>query len=196
MAGVIGPTTADILGRVERSLAALQEVQLALPGSPAPAHAEAVADIRSQLATLVGPGFVAATGAAHLDDLTRYLTAIGRRLGRLSQAPAADRERMARVHAVQGAYDQLLEAISPTRAAAADVVDIARMIQEFRVSLWAQQLGTPRRSASSGSTGRSTRCRGRDGSRAKSRARRADRPGALRRWRQGASDWSVPWSGC
>lgn len=144
VAGVIGPTTADILGRVERSLAALQEVQLALPGSPAPAHAEAVADIRSQLATLVGPGFVAATGAAHLDDLTRYLTAIGRRLGRLSQAPAADRERMARVHAVQGAYDQLLEAISPTRAAAADVVDIARMIQEFRVSLWAQQLGTPR----------------------------------------------------
>ncbi|PRC45345.1 hypothetical protein C6A85_95630, partial [Mycobacterium sp. ITM-2017-0098] len=29
-------------------------------------------------------------------------------------------------------------------AAAPDVVDIARMIEELRVSLWAQQLGTPR----------------------------------------------------
>ncbi len=144
VADAVGPTTADILGRVEKSLAALREVQLALPGSPAPAQAEAVADIRSQLATLVGPGFVAATGAAHLNDLTRYLTAICRRLERLPQAPAADRERMARVDAVQHAYGELLEVISPTRAAAADVVDIARMIQEFRVSLWAQQLGTPR----------------------------------------------------
>jgi ATP-dependent helicase HrpA len=51
---------------------------------------------------------------------------------------------MARVHTVQSAYDELLEALSPTRAAADDVRDIARMIQELRVSLWAQQLGTPR----------------------------------------------------
>ena len=35
-------------------------------------------------------------------------------------------------------------ALSPARAQAQDVRAIARMIQEFRVSLWAQQLGTPR----------------------------------------------------
>ena len=144
MAGSLAQTTAEILGRVEKALTALQEVHLALPRTPAPAQSGAVTDIRSQLAGLVGPGFVAATGAVYLNDLTRYLTAISRRLDRLTQAPAADGERMARVHAVQEAYDELVRALSPARAAAEDVRDIARLIQEFRVSLWAQQLGTPR----------------------------------------------------
>jgi len=56
----------------------------------------------------------------------------------------ADRERMDRVLAVQDAYDELLQALPPSRAVAPDVVDIGRMIEELRVSLWAQQLGTAR----------------------------------------------------
>ena len=87
---------------------------------------------------------MAFTGAAHLADLTRYLTAIARRLDRLPQAPAADGERMARVRAVQDAYAELVGALSAARANADDVRDIARLIEEFRVSLWAQQLGTAR----------------------------------------------------
>ena len=89
-------------------------------------------------------GFVAAAGAARMGDLARYLTAISRRLERLPHAIGADHERMARIAAVQDAYDELLQAISPTRAGGEDVREIAWMIQEFRVSLWAQQLGTPR----------------------------------------------------
>ena len=137
-------TTAEILRGAGKVLAALQEVRVALPDKPAPTQSDAVADIRRQLAALVGPGFVTATGAARLPDLARYLTAVVRRLDRLPQAPAADRERMDRVAAVQAAYDELLQAISPARAEADDVRDIAALIQEFRVSLWAQQLGTPR----------------------------------------------------
>lgn len=137
-------TTAEILHRVEAVLKAFQDVQVALPDKPSAAQADALADIRRQLVGLVGPGFVSATGATHLGDLTRYLTAIVRRIERLPHALGADRERMERVEAVQCAYDELLQAISPSRASGPDVVDIARMIQEFRVSLWAQQLGTPR----------------------------------------------------
>ena len=140
----LGPTAAEVLRRVEKSLTALQEVHRLLPDPPTPAQAEAVNDIRDQLATLLGSGFVAATGAGNLADLTRYLTAVVRRLERLPHAPAADQERMVRVSAVQDAYTELLQAISPARAASPEVVDVARMIQEFRVSLWAQQLGTPR----------------------------------------------------
>jgi ATP-dependent helicase HrpA len=137
-------TTRDIVARVQNVLAALQEVQLVLPDKPSAAQADAVADIRAQLGSLVATHFVTTTGAARLADVTRYLTAIGRRLDRLPQAPQADRERMQRVHAVQDAYEELLGALSPTRAVAADVRDIAWQIEEFRVSLWAQQLGTPR----------------------------------------------------
>jgi ATP-dependent helicase HrpA len=144
VAAGIAPTTRDILNRVERVLAALHEVQIALPVTPPPAQADAVADIRAQLAALLPAGFVAATGGAHLLDLARYVTAIGRRLERLPHGLGADRERMGRVHALQDAYDELVEALSPARAAADDVRDVVRLIEEFRVSLWAQQLGTAR----------------------------------------------------
>jgi ATP-dependent helicase HrpA len=144
VAGALVPTTLDIVGRVEKVLAAAHDVELALPGRPPPAQADAIADIRVQLGMLLPEGFVAATGAARLADLTRYLTAISRRLDRLPQGVAADRERLHRVHAVQDAYGELVQALSPGRAAADDVRDIAWMIEELRVSLWAQQLGTAR----------------------------------------------------
>ncbi len=48
------------------------------------------------------------------------------------------------MHAVQNAYQDLVGALPSARRAAADVGDIARQIDELRVSLWAQQLGTPR----------------------------------------------------
>ena len=140
----LAPTTADIVGRVEKVLAALREVEVAVPAKPPAPQADAVADIRTQLATLTPKGFVAAAGAGRLGDLARYLTAVSRRLERLPHAVAADRERMARVGAVGDAYDELLQAISPARAGGEDVREIAWMIQEFRVSLWAQQLGTPK----------------------------------------------------
>lgn len=138
------PTTLDIVGRVEKVLTAAQQAQVALPADPPAAQAEAIADIRAQLAALLPKGFVTRTGVAHLANLTRYLTAIGRRLERLPHAVGADRDRMDRVHAVQAAYDELRQSLSPSRAAAEDVRDIGRLIEELRVSLWAQQLGTPR----------------------------------------------------
>jgi ATP-dependent helicase HrpA len=144
VATTLVPTTLDVVGRVEKALAAWNDVQLALPDKPPPAQAEAIADVHAQLARLLPPGFVTATGVARLADLVRYLTAIGRRLERLAHGVTADRDLMQRVQAVQGAYDDLVSALSPGRAAADDVRDIARMIEELRVSLWAQQLGTAR----------------------------------------------------
>lgn len=144
VAAALPSTTRDILGRAQKVLTAWNEVQLALPERPSSALADAVADIRAQLGSLVAPGFVTTAGAARLADLTRYLTAIARRLDRLPHSPQADRDRLQRVRAVQAAYDELLAALSPARAAAADVRDIGWMIEELRVSLWAQQLGTAR----------------------------------------------------
>jgi ATP-dependent helicase HrpA len=144
VADALAPTTLDIVGRVEKVLAAAHEVEVALPAQPSTTQADAIADIRAQLGQLLPHGFVTATGATHLSDLARYLTAVGRRIERLPQGVNADRERMARVHAVHDAYEELRQALSPARAAADDVRDIGRMIEELRVSLWAQQLGTAR----------------------------------------------------
>jgi ATP-dependent helicase HrpA len=144
VAGRLPAATLEVVGRAEKVLAAAHDVQISLPAQPSPAQADAVADMRAQLDRLLPAGFVATTGAPYLGDLTRYLTAIGRRLERLPHGITADRERMARVHAVEDAYDELCQQLSPIRAAADDVRDIARMIEDLRVSLWAQQLGTPR----------------------------------------------------
>lgn len=137
-------TTRDIAGRVAKVLAAAHEAQVAIPDRPPAAQADAIADIRSQLDRLLPKGFVTVTGVSRLADLTRYLMAIGRRLERLPHGLGADRERMDRVHAVEDAYEDLVRGLTPARAAGADVADIGWQIEELRVSLWAQQLGTPR----------------------------------------------------
>jgi ATP-dependent helicase HrpA len=87
---------------------------------------------------------VTSTGRDHLADLARYVTAIGHRLERLPRDIDIDRGRMLRVRAVQDAYDDLVRALPTGRSGADDVRDIARLIEELRVSLWAQQLGTAR----------------------------------------------------
>lgn len=144
VAAALVPATVDVVGRVEKVLAAARDTQLALPAQPPAGHADAIADISGQLEALLAPGFVTATGPAHLADLTRYLTAARRRLEQLPRALQADRDRMARVRAVRDAYDELVAVLPAARRRDNDVRDIARQIEELRVSLWAQQLGTPR----------------------------------------------------
>jgi ATP-dependent helicase HrpA len=144
IAGKLAATTLEIVGRVDTVMAALNEVHLSLPDKPTAGQADAVDDIRAQLSRLLSPGFVTATGRAHLADLARYLTAIQRRLDRLPHGIEADRQRMQQVHAVEDAYDELVRALPTARRQSTEVRDIAWQIEELRVSLWAQQLGTPR----------------------------------------------------
>ena len=136
--------TTDVVHRAERVLTAAHEVRSALPGKPPPSHAAAIDDIRAQFRRLLPAGFVTLAGRDRLSDLTRYVCAIARRLERLGRDVAIDAARMQRVHAVEAAYDQLVRALPASRAGAADVRDIGWQIEELRVSLWAQQLGTPR----------------------------------------------------
>ncbi|MCW2494260.1 ATP-dependent RNA helicase HrpA [Jatrophihabitans sp.] len=138
------PETIAVAAQVERVLGAAHEVRSALPERVPPVQAAAILDIRSQFRRLLPPGFVALTGRARLADLARYLTAIVRRLEHLPRDPATDAARMTRVEAVAGVYDELVRALPATRAAAEDVRAVGWQIEELRVSLWAQQLGTPR----------------------------------------------------
>ncbi|UMB72027.1 ATP-dependent RNA helicase HrpA [Mycobacterium paraterrae] len=136
--------TNTVVARARKALAAAHDVESALPARPQSAQLDAIADIRAQLQRLIPPRFVTLTGASRLEDLARYLTAARRRLDQLPRAGNADRERMARVHAVQHAYGELVDALPTPRRTATDVTDIGWQIEELRVSLWAQQLGTPR----------------------------------------------------
>jgi ATP-dependent helicase HrpA len=123
-------------------LAAATEVQARLAQVRAPGVDAALADVRAQLAALVYPGFVTATGAGRLADLTRYLRAASRRLETLPRSPERDRDWMERVHEVQAAYDELLSTLPSGRPLPEAVREIRWMIEELRVSFFAQSLGT------------------------------------------------------
>jgi ATP-dependent helicase HrpA len=60
----------------------------------------------------------------------------------VAQQPSRDQDWMARVHDVQGAYQELLSSLPPGRPVPEPVSEIRWMIEELRVSFFAQSLGT------------------------------------------------------
>ena len=92
---------------------------------------------------LIYRGFVTATGAERLADVERYLHAIERRLEKLGVDPHRDRAQMLRVEQVQQAWQQWIQRLPAVRRQAPEVQAIRWMIEELRVSYFAQQLGTP-----------------------------------------------------
>jgi ATP-dependent helicase HrpA len=107
-----------------------------------PAFAPAVADVRAQLDALVHPGWVTETGRARLRDLLRYVRAIRQRLDRLPANLAADADHQATVAWVTDAWHQAL-ARAPATGPGPELAELRWMLEELRVSLFAQSLGTP-----------------------------------------------------
>jgi ATP-dependent helicase HrpA len=139
----LAPATAAVISDAARVLTEAHEVEAALDRAGARAGEPAFADIRTQFSALVYPGFISATGAARLCDLVRYLRAIRQRMDKVAADPVRDAERMATVHRVADAYRDAVQALPPSRRAGQDVRDVRWMIEELRVSLFAQTLGTP-----------------------------------------------------
>jgi ATP-dependent helicase HrpA len=130
--------TLDVLGVVEQILSEAYEVTSRLSvGNPA--TTASLADIRGQVSALVYPGFVTDTGAERLPDLVRYLKAVRSRLDKLPANPARDRQVMSQVAEVREAYQELVAELGADRD---DVRAVRWMIEELRVSLFAQHLGT------------------------------------------------------
>ncbi|MEV7228763.1 ATP-dependent RNA helicase HrpA [Polymorphospora sp. NPDC051019] len=136
-------TVVEVIGRTQKVLSTAYAVEQRLGRTSSLTLVAALADIRAQLSALVHRGFITDTGYARLAALPRYLTAIERRLDRLSQNPQRDREQQARIDQVRKEYDEMLAALPPSRRADADVRDIRWMIEELRVNVFAQALGTP-----------------------------------------------------
>ncbi|HEY0902510.1 MAG TPA: ATP-dependent RNA helicase HrpA [Marmoricola sp.] len=99
-------------------------------------------DMRQHLARLVARGFVADAGAGALQHYPRYLAALRERRRRLDESPARDLELMARVDEFQRAWAQRVEALPPGQPPSEPLERLRWLVEEYRVSLWAQRLGT------------------------------------------------------
>jgi ATP-dependent helicase HrpA len=138
----LADTVLDVMTRVAPIVAVAAEVRARLEAMTSPALEPARADAAAQLEALYHPGFVTATGSGRLPDLLRYLRAIQYRLDRLPQDLARDRERMLAVQEAQQAYQRLLDELPPGAEPGEGLLAIRWMIEELRVSYFAQALGT------------------------------------------------------
>ena len=132
----------QVVGLVEPVLAKDLEATRRLDAMTAPQLAGLVADVRAQLRELVRAGFVADAGFGRLRDLDRYLRAVLHRLDRAPGDLGRDARATDDVLLAENAYAALLESLRPARRASDDVVAIGWMLEELRVSLFAQSLGT------------------------------------------------------
>ncbi|MFG1794704.1 ATP-dependent RNA helicase HrpA [Nocardia sp. NPDC049149] len=100
-------------------------------------------DVRDQVDNLVFPGFVSEWGSTRLRELPRYLQGAVARLETLPGSAVRDRQSMIELDRAIAAYDRLVNSLPENRRHAAAVAEIWWMIEEFRISLFAQKLGTP-----------------------------------------------------
>ena len=135
-------TLLEILTVVARILRLAADVGGRLDQIELPVLQPAVADMRAQLSRLVHPGFVTAKSRRRLADVARYLEAMGRRLDTLTRDPSRDQLRMARIGETEAAHRALLERLTPQRRGDPAVRELPWMIEELRVSEFAQSLGT------------------------------------------------------
>ncbi|MFE5285226.1 ATP-dependent RNA helicase HrpA [Nocardia sp. NPDC056611] len=131
---------ANIVRSVVPVLAEAHRVRAALADSR---DRDATDDVTHQLDDLIFRGFISEWGSARLRELPRYLEAARLRLEALPAAANRDRAGMSELDRVHAAYDRLVANLPEGRRGGRDIVEIWWMIEELRVSLFAQQLGTP-----------------------------------------------------
>lgn len=103
----------------------------------------AVTDIRSQLEQLIYPGFIAATGAANLMRLPRYVQGVEKRLEKLrGGAVTRDSQALLVIQKLEDEYDAALERVPDGGRVPAALAQVKWMLEEMRISLFAQELGT------------------------------------------------------
>jgi ATP-dependent helicase HrpA len=139
----INEIVVDIAKQVESILTLHFSINKKLKGRVDLSLAFALSDIKQQLNKLVYKGFVAQSGYKRLNDISRYLSAIEKRIEKLFQNMARDRQSMSIIEDVQNRYDNWVNSLQKNQRLDAKVTDIRWMIEELRVNLFAQQIGTP-----------------------------------------------------
>lgn len=135
--GNIHPLVTEIAQHVQPILVQAHSIKKRLKGHISLELSLALTDIQSQLNHLIYPGFILDSGYTRLNTILRYLNAIEHRLDKLPQNPAQDRAKMIQVQDLQNRYDARCRAGKNPK-----LTDIRWMIEELRVSLFAQVLGT------------------------------------------------------
>jgi ATP-dependent helicase HrpA len=126
----------EVARTVAQILAANAELQKKL-AQAAKSFPQAAQDIEQQLARLLAPGWLAQTPWQRLQHYPRYLRAAALRLEKLRADPARDARAMTELQPLLAAW------LRAPRPLGAEQAQFGWLLEELRVSLFAQQLKTP-----------------------------------------------------
>ena len=139
---VLLASTRAVLSDATRVLGSWRITDRALRGSVDLTMLPALADMRAQVGRLVYRGFLSEVGAGKLRELPRYLDAVQFRLEKLPSSIGRDRLLMDQIADLQEAYLNRVAALPGGRSPTEGLQMVRWMLEELRVSLWAQHLGT------------------------------------------------------
>ncbi|NOH73122.1 ATP-dependent RNA helicase HrpA [Vibrio pectenicida] len=136
-------TVVEIAKQVEVILTTAFNINKKLKGKIDFSMAFALSDIKAQIEGLIFKGFATECGWKRLPDILRYLQAIEKRMEKLPIDPNKDRLHILKIESVANNYQELLNKIPKGLMIPEKVKEVRWMIEELRVSYFAQQLGTP-----------------------------------------------------
>ena len=128
--------------KVEQALSLRHDVAKKLKGSVPLNVIQSHGDVKQQSEQLVFKGFVSVSGIEKLDDIIRYLKGTLRRLEKLPIDPNQDRLKLIEVNKAVDKYDSVLSTQRKDKPVAQEILITKWMIEELRISLFAQNLGT------------------------------------------------------
>ncbi len=136
--------TAAAIHDVMRVLEAWRATDRAVSGRTDLVTLPALTDMRAQVARLMVPGIVGDAGPGRLRDLGRYLAAVAHRRERLDGPGqvARDRQLMDQLSGLQEAWLHAVAALPDGQPLPQHLREARWLLEEYRVSLFAQQLGT------------------------------------------------------
>ena len=138
----LGAALLEIAERVSGILAEAHRVRSTLAATAQPNWAGSVKDMQAQLDRLVWRGFLQQTDASQLKQFPRYLKAIAMRLEKLKTAAPRDQQSMHEMSGLQRDWLDRARQVREQGVFDARLEEVRWMIEELRVSLFAQGLKT------------------------------------------------------
>ncbi|WP_416274503.1 DUF3418 domain-containing protein [Lamprobacter sp.] len=132
----------EVCGLAANILGTYQTVRKRLDGITQMQWMPSVLDMRAHLDSLVYRGFLVQIPFAHLQDYPRYLRALEQRAEKLPQAATRDRDWMQALAPLLERWRERVAAAAAAERQDERLDEIRWMLEELRVSLFAQQLGT------------------------------------------------------
>jgi ATP-dependent helicase HrpA len=131
----------DTVALIAKVLTAAREVDRAIAAASSLAFMGPLSDARGQLAALVHPGFAGLAGVARLRRMPVYLAGLLHRIARLADNPGRDRAWQTEVEQAENLYLDAGGTLPLTPETPAKLAEVRWMLEELRLSLFAQHLG-------------------------------------------------------